>query len=1094
VSTVTISVVFSDLVGSTELGSRLGPTATEELRTTHFGILRAAIADAGGTEVKNLGDGLMAVFPSLGGALQGAVEMQRGIARHNRRGNEPMAIRVGISNGDATEEDGDYFGEPVVEAARLCAKAEGGQILTTDVVRTLARRSDHEFTAVGELELKGLPQPVAGFAIGWDDAGQESSFPLPNRLAQPYDLAFCGRAGEREALAQLWKQAGEGEHRLALLAGEAGMGKTRLSTEVATAAHAEGATVLYGRCDEEIGLPYQPFVEALEHCVEHADAKVLAAHVERFGGEVGRLAPALRRRLPDAPAPQVSDPETERYLLFGAVTGLLAEVSALDPVVLVLDDLHWADKPTLLLLEHLVKSAIPMSLLAIGTYRDTDLSADHPLVNTLADLRREPAVERIALAGLEDIDLVEMMEHLAGHEMDADGTQLAHALRRETAGNPFFAAELLRHLADTGQIAQDEAGHWVATVDVASMGLPDSVREVVGRRIRRLSAVAYGALSVASVIGRDFDLATLCAVDDADEDAVLDALEEAVEASVIAEVEGIPGRFTFVHALMQHTLHDDLGAARRARTHARVAAVLEAQLGDDPGDRIGELAHHWLAATRPSDTVKAVGYAALAGERALSSLAPHEATRWFAAGLELMPSGVDDGSRARLLAGLGDAQRQSGDPVHRQTLLEAAHLAHQVGDDNVLTRAALANHRGLPSGTGSVDVERVEILELAIQAAGGDDSAARATLLAMLALELTFARDLPRRRALVYEAQDMARRLGDDAVLLRVLNLTLLTLLVPESLDEVAESAAEALALSERVGDPVARFWAAFGQLMVEVYRANRPGIDEALALLDKMTAEIGQPSLKWVCLSQHSWRSMLAGDAAAAEGYAVEALQYGNDTGQPDSFAMFGGHILAVRWMQGRQKETLGTAVGAVAENPGIPAFKASMTQQLAVMGQLEQARTHLQEAIAEDFWVEARDYLWTTTATLFALAASYVGDTVAAARLWELLEPWADQGVTTLATCTGTVNLYLARIAVVLGKDEDAARLFAETDAQQRRLEAPFYIAFNAVAWAGFLRQRAAPGDAERSIELATEAIELSQRLGFGEVERDAQALLAG
>jgi hypothetical protein len=444
------------------------------------------------------------------------------------------------------------------------------------------------------------------------------------------------------------------------------------------------------------------------------------------------------------------------------------------------------------------------------------------------------------------------------------------------------------------------------------------------------------------------------------------------------------------------------------------------------------------------------------------------------------------------LAGLGDAQRQAGDAGYRQTLLDAAQLAERVGDADALIRAAMANQRGLPSGTGYVDRERVEVLEHAIGAAGSDDSAAHATLLAMLALELTFARDLPRKRALGDEAQAMARRLGDDAVLLRVLNLTLLTLLVPESLDRVAESAVEALALSERLGDPVGRFWAAFGQLIVQVYRANRRGIDEALALLDQMTDEIGQPSLRWVCLSQHSWHSILKGDAAEAEAYATEALQYGNDTGQPDAFAMFGGHILAVRWMQGRQDETLGTAVGAVAENPGIPAFKASMTQQLAVMGEIEQARTHLAEAVAADFWMEARDYLWTTTATLFALAASYVGDKVAAARLWQLLEPWSDQGVTTLATCTGTVNLYLARIAVVLGRDEDAARLFAETDALHRQLEAPFFIALNAVAWADFLRQRAAPGDTERASELAAEALLLSRRHGFGEVERDAQAVL--
>ncbi|MDQ1402333.1 MAG: hypothetical protein QOG03_649, partial [Actinomycetota bacterium] len=449
-------------------------------------------------------------------------------------------------------------------------------------------------------------------------------------------------------------------------------------------------------------------------------------------------------------------------------------------------------------------------------------------------------------------------------------------------------------------------------------------------------------------------------------------------------------------------------------------------------------------------------------------------------------TGLDDPIRAALLVGLGDAQRQAGDPVHRQTLLDAAHLADRLGAADLLVRAALANHRGLPSASGAVDEERVAVLELAIEAAGPDDSTARANLLSTLALELTFGRDVSRRTSLAHEAQAMALRLGDDVVVLRVLNTTLMALLVPEALDEVTAMSRQALSLAAKVGDPVARFWAAVGELMVQTYRLDGEAIDAALALMDEMVTEIGQPSLRWLLQSSQSWRAMVAGDADRSEALATEALQLGNDTGQPDAFAMFGGHILAIRWMQGRQSETVSIVTATVADNPGIPAFKGSMAQQLASIGSPDEARRLLADAMGEDFYVDAHDYLWTTTATLFALAAVKVEDVAAAARLWELLEPWADQGLATLATCTGSVNLYLGPLAALLGKSDEAERYFSEADALHRRLPAPFYVGLNNVGCARFLLARDNPGDAERARTLLDEAGDLAERHGFGDIER--------
>src|SRR6185369_2625244 len=248
----------------------------------------------------------------------------------------------------------------------------------------------------------------------------------------------------------------------------------------------DGGIVLFGGCDEDVGLPFRPFVEALRHYVTHAPDAVLAAHVAAHRGELARLVPELARRVPDLPAPQVAEAETERFLLFEAVTGLLAAASRDRPLVLVLDDLQWAAAPELLLLKHLVRSAEPMRLLVIGTYRDTDLSRTHALTPVLADLRREGGVERIALQGLDDAAVETLVAAVARHDLDAALIALAHAVRRETEGNPFFIGEVIRHLGESGALFE-EGGRWTYRGPIAQLGIPEGVREVIGRRLGRLS-------------------------------------------------------------------------------------------------------------------------------------------------------------------------------------------------------------------------------------------------------------------------------------------------------------------------------------------------------------------------------------------------------------------------------------------------------------------------------------------------------------------------------------------------------------------------------------------------------------------------------
>jgi class 3 adenylate cyclase len=1099
-TTENLTILFSDVVGSTELSHLQSPDDADEQRRRHFALLRKAVTEAGGTEVKNTGDGLMVIFASASAALRCAVAMQQAVEYNNRDRRHPaVGLRIGLSGGEVIPEDDDYWGDPVVEAARLCALCNGGQILAADIVRlTAGRRSSHHYGDLGALTLKGLPDPVECVEVLWDpfdDVAPHTTVPLPANFPAPPEFGVIGRELELAKIRDAVKFTASGEtHRALLISGEAGQGKTTLVAQAARAAFDGGACVLFGHCEEGLATPYQLFSQALGHFVVHAPEEQLLVHVTTHGSELTRLVPSLASRIPNLPPSKAADMDTERYLLFAAVIGLLAQVSQHQPVLLALDDLQWADEASLQLLRYVVAADQPMRVLILGTYRDSELSHTHPLLDALAALRRQNRVTRLELGGLDDSGVVDFMEAIAGYSLDGPAIDLARAVYRDTDGNPFFVSELVRHLSETGFIYQDGTGRWVMDHPLDRVTLPNSLREVIGARVGRLGPDAVRTLSVAAVIGRDFDLDLLSKASGSSPEELLDILDAASRSALVRELVHPGGRFTFVHALIQQTLYHDLGPTRRARAHRQIANALEAICGDRPEMRVGELARHWLGAGGPTDLIKAIGYSKQAGDAALTALAPADALLHYTNALDhsghvLEPDPV---VALDLTIGLGTAQRQTGDPAYRETLLHAAGRAAEIGATSRLVTAALANDRGFYSAVGAIDADKVEILEAAA-ARLSDESAEKALILATLCSELAHGSPLERRQGLAEEAIAIAESLGDDSVLVRVLNHIHIALQVPSLLSISLLRTSEALRLAERLGDPVQIFWAA--QWRAEA--AARAGdVEEMLrctAIHGSMAEQLNQPIFTWGHAFFSAVPAQLAGDTDRAEELANEALRIGTESGQPDAATIFGAQLIIVSGQRGTMRDLAPLIEQMATDTPDISQwlFRSLLAKAYVEGDRFEEAIGLLEEFSKASFDLP-QDQIWLTGMVDFAEAAIECGDPRYAGPLYDRLEPWAEQLPATGGSVLAPVSYYLGGLATVLGRFDDAEAYLADSAAFCTRVGAKFFSARTDLALGKLFAARSAPDDARRARELFSMAQAAAAELGYGAVERRAvQAL---
>ena len=722
------------------------------------------------------------------------------------------------------------------------------------------------------------------------------------------------------------------------------------------------------------------------------------------------------------------------------------------------------------------------------TYRDSDLTTEHPLTGALADLHRLQGVQRIALRGLVVDDVAALMAAAAGHELDQDGLGLAGEIAAETDGNPFFVGEILRNLTESGMLVFDEAtGRW--RVDRASaVALPESIRDVVGRRVQRLGEAPRQILTAASVMGRTFDLEVLTELLDRPEEEVLDAIEVAIGSAVLVEAFERVGRFAFTHALINHTLYESLTAARRARMHQRVAETLEDLYGPDSDERLVELALHWRLATVAVDKPKAAAYAARAGQQALDRLAPAEAARLFGDAVELLGAG-ETIERCRALIGLGEAQRQAGDAAYRETLLEASRIASNLEDTELTARAVLANNRGFYSSLGQVDDERLAAIERAIELDESPDPARRARLLALQALELTWDPDLTRRRTLVEEAVALARGAGDRRALAEVLRSAFFALWSAKTLGLRSALAEELAGLADELPDPGLRRATHNIELHVSVERGELARAQAALERMQEIADELGQPYVNWAVAFQTAGLKLLRGELAAGERLVERAFQLGQEAEQPDAVFFYGAQMLYLRTFQGRGEEIIAMLEQSVQANPAVPALRAGLASSLCWLDRRAEAAVILKQAAGDRFEhvLPASDEL--TALHLYADAAPQTCDRPVAAILYERIQPSADQLDWNGLSGYGHDRLYLGLLAATFGEHEQANEHLAFACEFHETNDMPLWTARGHLGWAEALAGR---GDRAGAQEHATRALELSQQHGYGAFKRRAAALV--
>jgi tetratricopeptide (TPR) repeat protein len=902
--------------------------------------------------------------------------------------------------------------------------------------------------------------------------------------------AFVGREAELELLESALAHATEGRGRLVLIAGEPGIGKSRLLDEVARRSEAAGALVHWGRCWEAGGAPaYWPWVQSLRGLLRSVDDDGLHPFPARAGPDLSRLLPELGERFPDLPAPPSVDPETARFRLFEATAELLRYAARTSPRLVAIDDLHAADVPSVLLLRFLAAQLVGDPVLVLAAYRDTELDPDHRLAGPLAEVLREPSVDHVHLGGLAESDVARFVEIVTGGPAPR---AVSSAIHRLTGGNPLFLGEAVRLLAAEGRL--DDRG--VATI--RHLPVPSGMRETILRRLGHLSTDCREILFPAAVLGREFSLEALQRLSGRPTRDVLTLLDEAAAARVVSGQPGAIGRLRFAHALIRDGLYDELPLPARYELHGRAGEVLEALYAGDLEPHLAELAHHFCEAAPGGDVDRAVRYARAAGDRAVRLVAYEEAVRLYGmalAALDLTPAS-DGAVRGKLLLALGDAEARAGSTSRaRETFLQAADLSGRLQLPEVLGRAALGYGGRFVWARASGDPHIARLLRHGLDAIGGEDSTLRVRLLARLSGVLRDDRAREPRWSLSREAVDMARRLGDPATLSYALEARFAAIWEPSTLAERIEIADELARLAEAAEDEERGIQAHGYRVHALIEQGHMADAAAELAAEGRLAGRVRQPAWLWLQAVGSAALALFQGRFGEAERMIADALRVGERAQATDARVSYILQMYALRREQDRLDEMADTIRRAVDDYGWYPMFQSVLTDLHVQRNDRDAARSALDRLTREDVAALPVDSQWLFAVSLLPEAAAYVGDARTAETLHGLLLPFGNLNAYGVPEVVwGSVWRPLGILATTMGRFGEAEQHFDRALDANGKMGGRPWVAWTQHDLARMLRLRSGDGDDERSDRLLHDALATARALGMTALERRASALLNG
>ena len=1069
-------------------------------RSARAEVIDPGIATGQGRIVKHTGDGFLAEFPTVLAAVECAVDIQQqmGLSNEGLENGRRFEFRIGINLGDIIVDSEDIHGDGVNIAARLEAIADaGGVCISADVYRQVRNKPGFEFEDLGEHSVKNIATPIQVYRVTRDErvdsapdilttsdpfpadsAAKETESPLEAMLEhmmgskQQPPTMMVGREAEKQSLSDAYQEAQQGSGNIALIRGEPGIGKSCLASTFAEELKSESTLVVYGQCHETLGSPpFWPWLQILRN-LQLTDDSLGLSPAAIFGD----LAAADKQQSRSSSLLS-SDVGSEQFLLFSKIANVLAQYASQRTLILVIDDLHWADKSSLLLLSHICRRLSQQAMLVIGTYRDIEITRKHPLFESLGDISRQANLRRIPLKGLSEQDVSGFIENTVSQTLSPE---ILKSLYDKTEGNPLFVSEVARILQ---QENLDRASGQVA------IEIPEGIQEAIGRRLNQLSPQCNELLPMAAVIGRKFSLAVLNQLlPESEQMGLLETLEEAISRGIIEQRQNTVAEFQFCHVLTRDILYEELSLAKKIILHKKVADALVLLRDSDSEVSAGEIARHYYRAIQGGQSDAAVDYAIEAAEHAIKLAAYDEAREYYELAMDIF--NLDDRRYAKRKA---------------EVYYHIVECVHAVGSPTQVTADACALALGAARQTQQYEifalaacrlvyVERrprrsnqgLKVIEEALSYLSEDDLATRANLLAYHAMSLCFNSRRGDAERVAFEALAVAQRCGDKLVLCNSLCMALLVLRGrPEKLSERIRLGEQAVALaieiSESTGhlpilnDP--REW------LIMTYQ-ELGDMDRVTALIQQLETSIEQVySFKgdYFCAGANANQALFEGRWQQAETLIEAASELGASKLDGSAEGVYGVQMFMLNRELGRLPMVQGALKRMLAnDNNAVwaPALLATYTE----LGLLDEARDIFEQLAANDFRPLGEGELFLTCLVYMIEACVELNDTDRAAALYQRLVPYSGQMLPhATAVSHGPADMYLGMLSSLMNNLDEAQKLFAKATALTEKSAPNMWQAHIMFRHAQVLKRHNFSGGRPKFDELVAQARAIAQAMGM-------------